>query len=124
MKEEWWILIYPWHVIYQFSVFFPNLTKTMKITKIHFGHFVGKYGPWYCISPSFVPGSVRCSSECLFSIKVLKICVSLFSLGVNDLTKDTLTEHPDTINILERMNIYQEVILAAAYRFLGIKVGL
>ena len=24
MKGEWWISIYPWHVIYQFSVFFPN----------------------------------------------------------------------------------------------------
>ena len=31
---------------------------------------------------------------------------------------DKLTEYPDTINVLERMNIYQEVILAALYRIL------
>ena len=27
------------------------LTKTMGIVKIHFGHYVGKYCPWYWISP-------------------------------------------------------------------------
>merc|ERR1719239_226738 len=31
-----------------------------------------------------------------------------FWQGVKELTQDKLTEHPDTINILERMNIYQE----------------
>ena len=31
---------------------------------------------------------------------------------------DKLTEYPDKINVLERMNIYQEVILAAIYRIL------
>ncbi|CAL1537448.1 unnamed protein product [Lymnaea stagnalis] len=42
--------------------------------------------------------------------------------GLQDLTEDTLTEHPDTINILARMNIYQEVILAFIYRTLQLKV--
>ena len=31
------------HVVHQFSVFFS--TKTIRITKIHFGHRVGKYDP-------------------------------------------------------------------------------
>ncbi len=29
---------------------------------------------------------------------------------------DNLTEHPSTINVLARMNVYQEVVLAAIYR--------
>ena len=29
---------------------------------------------------------------------------------------DNLTEHPTPINVLARMNIYQEVLLAALYR--------
>ena len=45
-------------------------------------------------------------------------CVLCFCTGVHDLVYDKLTEYPDTINILERMNIYQEVILAALYRIL------
>ncbi|RUS88376.1 hypothetical protein EGW08_003832 [Elysia chlorotica] len=42
--------------------------------------------------------------------------------GLQSLREDTLTEHPDTINVLERMNIYQEVILAAFYRWSGISM--
>ncbi|KAK3802800.1 hypothetical protein RRG08_012314 [Elysia crispata] len=42
--------------------------------------------------------------------------------GLQNLREDTLTEHPDTINVLERMNIYQEVMLAAVYRLSGISV--
>jgi len=38
--------------------------------------------------------------------------------GVRDLTQDKITEHPSTINVLARMNIYQEVLLAAVYRLL------
>jgi len=38
--------------------------------------------------------------------------------GVRDLTRDNMTEHPSTINILSRMNIYQEVLLAAVYRLI------
>ena len=30
--------------------------------------------------------------------------------------KDNITEHPTTTNIFERMNIYQEVVLAAIYK--------
>ncbi|ESN95211.1 hypothetical protein HELRODRAFT_87041 [Helobdella robusta] len=36
--------------------------------------------------------------------------------GVYDLTHDRLTEHPQAINVLARMNVYQEVVLAAIYR--------
>ncbi|GFR59836.1 Dpy-19-like protein 3 [Elysia marginata] len=42
--------------------------------------------------------------------------------GIKDLREDKLTEHPDTINVLERMNIYQEVLLAAIYRQCGISL--
>ena len=38
--------------------------------------------------------------------------------AVQGLTRDNLTEHPSTINVLSRMNIYQEVLLAAVYRLL------
>ena len=38
--------------------------------------------------------------------------------AVQDLTRDNLTEHPLTVNVLSRMNIYQEVFLAAVYRLL------
>lgn len=38
------------------------------------------------------------------------------------MTQDRLTEHPDVINVLARMNVYQEVVLAALYRTLPIKV--
>ncbi|XP_036370347.1 probable C-mannosyltransferase DPY19L3 isoform X1 [Octopus sinensis] len=36
--------------------------------------------------------------------------------GINSLTNDTLTEFPSSINVIERMNIYQEIILATIYR--------
>ena len=39
-------------------------------------------------------------------------------LGVADLISDNHTEHGRTINILARMNIYQEVVLAALYKTL------
>lgn len=36
--------------------------------------------------------------------------------GIKDLMNDNITEHPSTVNILARMNIYQEVILASIYK--------
>ena len=36
--------------------------------------------------------------------------------GLYDLMHDNITEHPSTINILARMNVYQEVVLAAIYK--------
>ncbi|KAH9490912.1 hypothetical protein Btru_039781, partial [Bulinus truncatus] len=43
--------------------------------------------------------------------------------GIKELTEDKFTEHPDTINILARMNIYQEAILAVLYRTFNIKMA-
>jgi len=43
---------------------------------------------------------------------------SVYVPAVRDLTRDNITEHPSTINVLSRMNIYQEVFLAAVYRLL------
>uniref|UniRef100_A0A1I8JBA3 C-mannosyltransferase DPY19L3 n=2 Tax=Macrostomum lignano TaxID=282301 RepID=A0A1I8JBA3_9PLAT len=37
--------------------------------------------------------------------------------GLFELVRDNSTEHPDTINVLSRMNIYQEVLLALLYRY-------
>ena len=48
----------------------------------------------------------------------------LLTLGIYDVMHDNRTEHLRTINILERFNIYQEVILAALYRILPIQVHL
>ncbi|KAL5009746.1 hypothetical protein ScPMuIL_012051, partial [Solemya velum] len=41
--------------------------------------------------------------------------------GFYELTHDNMTEHPSTINVLERMNVYQELVLAVLYRILPIK---
>ena len=43
-------------------------------------------------------------------------------LGIHGLMYDNKTEHLRTINILERFNIYQEVILGVLYRLLSLKV--
>lgn len=48
----------------------------------------------------------------------------LLIAGIYDVMHDNRTEHLRTINILERFNIYQEVILAALYRTLPIQVPL
>ncbi len=42
--------------------------------------------------------------------------------GIYDLMHDNQTEHPSVINVLARMNIYQEVVLAVLYRVLGMTV--
>jgi hypothetical protein len=36
--------------------------------------------------------------------------------GINELERDNLTEHKNTINIWKRFNIYQELVLAAIHR--------
>ncbi|XP_023930612.1 probable C-mannosyltransferase DPY19L3 [Lingula anatina] len=41
--------------------------------------------------------------------------------GWYELTHDNITEHLNTINVLERMNIYQEVLLGLLYRSLPVK---
>lgn len=48
----------------------------------------------------------------------------LFQSGLTDLTRDNSTEHGHTINILERMNIYQEVFLAWLYRSLNLQYSI
>ncbi|KNC82460.1 hypothetical protein SARC_05252 [Sphaeroforma arctica JP610] len=42
-----------------------------------------------------------------------------FHEGVQGLTANTRSEYPDTINTLNRFNIYPEVIMAFAYRVMG-----
>ncbi|XP_031146552.1 probable C-mannosyltransferase DPY19L3 isoform X2 [Sander lucioperca] len=44
--------------------------------------------------------------------------------GLSDLIHDNLTESKRTINLLQRMNIYQEVFLSVLYRLLPIQVYL
>ena len=50
-----------------------------------------------------------------------RVCVCVF-LGLSDLIHDNLTESKRTINLLQRMNIYQEVFLSVLYRLLPIQV--
>lgn len=51
-------------------------------------------------------------------------CVCLFSFpGLSELIHDNLTESKRTINLLQRMNIYQEVFLSVLYRLLPIQVN-
>ena len=57
---------------------------------------------------------------CFFVVK----CTGIIIVGIYDVMHDNRTEHLRTINILERFNIYQEVILAALYRILPIQVCL
>jgi hypothetical protein len=52
----------------------------------------------------------------------LTLCV-LFYQGIDDLMHDNKTEHLRTINILERFNIYQEVILAVLYKLSPLRVS-
>ena len=49
-------------------------------------------------------------TQCIYILCIL--------VAVRALTRDNITEHPSTINILSRMNVYQEVFLAAVYRLL------
>lgn len=44
------------------------------------------------------------------------VLYSVLLSGLRSLVYDNITEHPSTINILARMNIYQEVFLAFLYR--------
>ncbi|GAB1605595.1 probable C-mannosyltransferase DPY19L3 isoform X1 [Argonauta hians] len=60
--------------------------------------------------------SFRTESGLYYSYYKQLVNASSLSEGISSLTRDNLTEHPSTINVLERMNIYQEVVLAGIYR--------
>ena len=70
MKGESWILIKPWHVIYQFSVFFLN--KNDGNNENPFWALCGEIRLLVLNYPvTFVPGSARRSSAlCLFKLKL------------------------------------------------------
>lgn len=65
--------------------------------------------------------SFRTESGLYYSYYKTMVLAPSITEGLHQLTHDNVTEHPDTINILERMNIYQEVILSIMYRILPIK---
>lgn len=58
----------------------------------------------------------------------LPLCVSFVWMclfqGLSGLIHDNLTESKRTINLLQRMNIYQEVFLSVLYRLLPIQVSI
>ncbi|KAL8615466.1 hypothetical protein ACOMHN_053802 [Nucella lapillus] len=62
--------------------------------------------------------SFRTESGLYYSYYKQVVQAPSLSQGVQELMSDRLTEYPDTINILERMNVYQEVVLAAVYNFI------
>ncbi|XP_048578041.1 probable C-mannosyltransferase DPY19L3 [Nematostella vectensis] len=60
--------------------------------------------------------SFRTESGLYFSYYKQLVLAPSITKGLYDLSHDNTTEHLRTINILERFNIYQEVILAVLYR--------
>ncbi|XP_015756900.1 PREDICTED: probable C-mannosyltransferase DPY19L3 [Acropora digitifera] len=66
--------------------------------------------------------SFRTEAGLYFSYYKQIVLAPSFFKGIQDLMQDNKTEHLRTINILERFNIYQEVILGALYRILPIKM--
>lgn len=65
--------------------------------------------------------SFRTESGLYYSYYKQMVNAPSITQGLYELTHDNLTEHPSTINVLERMNIYQEVLLSIMYRILPLK---
>ncbi|XP_060558912.1 probable C-mannosyltransferase DPY19L3 isoform X2 [Ruditapes philippinarum] len=65
--------------------------------------------------------SFRTESGLYYSYYKQMVNAPSITQGLYELTHDNLTEHPSTINVLERMNIYQEVVLSIIYRILPFK---
>lgn len=65
--------------------------------------------------------SFRTESGLYYSYYKQMVNAPSITQGLYELTHDNLTEHPSTINVLERMNIYQEVFLSILYRILPLK---
>ncbi|XP_028411451.1 probable C-mannosyltransferase DPY19L3 [Dendronephthya gigantea] len=65
--------------------------------------------------------SFRTESGLYFSYYKQLVLAPSISQGIHDLMNDNKTEHLRTINILERFNIYQEVILGVLYRLSSFK---
>lgn len=64
--------------------------------------------------------SFRTESGLYFSYFKTMVLAPSISDGIHQLTHDNVTEHLRTINILERFNIYQEVILGICYKLMPI----
>lgn len=60
--------------------------------------------------------SFRTESGLYYSYYKQLIKSPSISQGWHDLKYDNLTEHPSTINIIERMNVHQEILLASIYK--------
>ena len=63
------------HVTINLVCFFP--TETMEMIKIHFGHYVGKYGSWYWICPNLLcrdRSAAAQGSACFSMILVGPLC--------------------------------------------------
>ncbi|KAK3593826.1 hypothetical protein CHS0354_011427 [Potamilus streckersoni] len=65
--------------------------------------------------------SFRTESGLYYSYYKQMVHAPSITQGLYEMIHDNQTEHPSTINVLERMNIYQEVILSILYRLLPIK---
>lgn len=65
--------------------------------------------------------SFRTESGLYYSYYKQMVQAPSITQGLYELTHDNQTEHPSTINVLARMNIYQEVVLAIFYKILPIK---
>ncbi|KAL4232819.1 hypothetical protein ACF0H5_007505 [Mactra antiquata] len=65
--------------------------------------------------------SFRTESGLYYSYYKQMVNAPSITQGLYEITHDNLTEHPSTINVLERMNIYQEIILSILYRIFSLK---
>ncbi|XP_053396813.1 probable C-mannosyltransferase DPY19L3 isoform X1 [Mercenaria mercenaria] len=65
--------------------------------------------------------SFRTESGLYYSYYKQMVNAPSITQGLYAITHDNLTEHPSTINVLERMNIYQEIVLSILYRILPLK---
>ena len=68
--------------------------------------------------------SFRTESGLYFSYFKHLVNAESVSVGKQELTRDTLTEHLNSINIFSRFNIHQELFLATIYKIydFGIKI--
>lgn len=79
-----------------------------------------KFGVWVYMVPISVLSGLPNIKFWIPSICFL--CVLAGCIGLSELIHDNLTESKRTINLLQRMNIYQEVLLSILYRLLPIQV--
>ncbi|XP_069125693.1 protein C-mannosyl-transferase DPY19L3-like [Argopecten irradians] len=113
-----WVLYMSWGslIIGLVAMFYSGLTHAKYMAQIHENWL------WFTnIKEVEREISFRTESGLYYSYYKQLVHAPSITQGLYDITHDNMTEHPSTINVLERMNIYQEVVLSILYRVLPIK---